>query len=492
MPPKVILAITSGPLEGHKFEFDQHDTFLFGRRSNCHARITDDPRVSRHHFILEANPPDARVRDTGSRNGTIVNGVKYGGREKHETPAQAALRPYPEVDLKHGDVITVGRTRLLVSVETPPTCNHCGMEVPEEELGAAYQATETYLCHTCRTTPIESPPAVRQKAVVCSQCGKDTSAEIGSGRRGEYVCQQCRNRLMDDTNGFRDLLRSAAGKSPTADKPALDGYTLGEELGRGGMGIVYRAVRDYDRHPVAVKIMLAKIAVEEHARKMFLREVEIACRLEHPGLVKIIGHGSVGSAFYSVMELCPGGSLSNLARRYDRGAPLQIVLPLMMDSLAGLEFAHRKGLVHRDLKPQNILLTGDDEPQAKIADFGLAKSFAQAGLSGMTATGGVAGTFRFMPREQLTQFKYARPVSDVWSFAATFYAVLTRCCPREFPENRDPIDVILNSHAKPIREYRPDIPDAVADVFDRALLTDPSARYQTAGEMRENLAYALR
>jgi len=261
---------------------------------------------------------------------------------------------------------------------------------------------------------------------------------------------------------------------------------------RGGMGIVYRAVRDYDRHPVAVKIMLAKIAVEEHARKMFLREVEIACRLEHPGLVKIIGHGSVGSAFYSVMELCPGGSLSNLARRYDRGAPLQIVLPLMMDSLAGLEFAHRKGLVHRDLKPQNILLTGDDEPQAKIADFGLAKSFAQAGLSGMTATGGVAGTFRFMPREQLTQFKYARPVSDVWSFAATFYAVLTRCCPREFPENRDPIDVILNSHAKPIREYRPDIPDAVADVFDRALLTDPSARYQTAGEMRENLAYALR
>ncbi len=491
MPTQVTLAITSGPLEGRKFEFDEHDTFLFGRRSDCHARITEDPRVSRHHFILEVNPPDARLRDTGSRNGTGVNGIKYGGREKHETPAQAAVRQYPEVDLKHGDVITVGRTRLLVQINTPPTCDQCGIEVDHEELGAAYEATDTYVCRSCQTSPVKAPPAIHQPVSSCSECGKDVSAEIGNGRQGEYLCRQCRDRFEQDTNGFRDLLRSAAAKGPKSDKPALQGYTLGEELGRGGMGVVYKAVRDFDGYPVAVKVMLARIAVEEHARKMFLREVDIASRLEHPGVVKVIGNGSVGSAFYSVMELCTGGSLSDLARRYDGKAPLQVVLPLMMGSLEGLDFAHQRGLVHRDLKPQNILLSGDQVPVAKIADFGLAKSFAQAGLSGMTATGGVAGTFRFMPREQLTHFKYFRPVSDVWSIAATFYAVLTRHSPREFPEDRDPLDVILNSHAKPIQQHRPDIPQAVAEIFDRALQTDPTTRYQTAGEMRESLGRSI-
>ena len=100
MPTKLILTITSGVMQGNKFTFEEHDTFLLGRMDDCHVCLPDDPCVSRHHFILEVNPPDARIRDLGSLNGTYINGKKYGGREKHETPEEATKRQYPEVDLQ--------------------------------------------------------------------------------------------------------------------------------------------------------------------------------------------------------------------------------------------------------------------------------------------------------------------------------------------------------------------------------------------------------
>src|SRR5688500_19595362 len=114
MPAKVILKVVSGPIEGKTFSFTSHDTFLFGRHGTCHARLPNDPLVSRHNFILEVNPPDLRLRDLGSLNGTIVNGVKHGGRAPDERPQEAAKRHYPEVDLKNGDRITVGNTTIEV------------------------------------------------------------------------------------------------------------------------------------------------------------------------------------------------------------------------------------------------------------------------------------------------------------------------------------------------------------------------------------------
>ena len=128
---------------------------------------------------------------------------------------------------------------------------------------------------------------------------------------------------------------------------------------------------------------------------------------------------------------------------------------------------------------------------AKVSDFGLAKNLASAGLSGMTATGGFAGTPYFMPREQLTDFKYCRPVSDVWSIGATFYNALSGRFPREFPPKRDPINVILNDEPVPLRQSEPSIPALVAAVIDRALATDRSKRFQTAAEMRAALEQTL-
>lgn len=492
MPARVILEVVSGPIQGKCFEYDAHDTFLFGRRNDCHAQLPRDSYVSRHHFILEVNPPDARIRDLGSRNGTYVNGVKHGGRAKGESPEQAAGRKFPEVDLKHGDRITIGRTTIQVRIDLPLSCAQCQAEIPESDRRQAEWVTGSFLCAQCRARLAGNRrPATVVEMPRCQRCGKDVAAEVRD-RRGEYLCQQCQDSLLSEDGGLRRLIQEAAKGIRGSGLPEIEDYEIGEELGKGGMGAVYRAVRKTDATPVAVKVMLAKVAVEARARDMFLREIEVIRQIDHPHVVKLFDHGSAGSAFYFVMEYCSGGSLDRVARRQGGKLALRLAAPLLLQCLDGLEAAHQRKFVHRDLKPQNILLDQrNGRWLAKISDFGLAKCFENAGLSGMTATSSVAGTFLFMPREQLTQFKYVLPVSDLWSLAATFYAVLTGQCPLDFPPDRDPMEVILQDDAVPIRRHDATIAPAVAEVIDKALRTESAERYQSAGEMKLALEAAM-
>jgi eukaryotic-like serine/threonine-protein kinase len=134
---------------------------------DCQVCLPEDKYVSRHHFIPEVNPPEARIRNLGSLHGTYINGQKYGGREKHETPEEGAKRQYPQVDLNDGDEIKVGKTIFRVRVE------------------------------------VESP-AVQ----MCRQrCGKDVSVEVGSGSQGDYTCEACRQEIEADSDALlKDLL----------------------------------------------------------------------------------------------------------------------------------------------------------------------------------------------------------------------------------------------------------------------------------------------
>jgi serine/threonine protein kinase len=404
MSGKVTLRVSSGPIAGSVFTFEGHDTFVFGRSSDCHARLSpDDHATSRHHFIIETNPPQARLRDLGSLNGTYVGGRRFGGRARDESPEQAALSQFPEVDLRHGDEIRVGRTVLAVEIE-----------------GAA-----------------------------------DAFAR-------------------ETTDAVEALLEA----------PRIPGYELAGILGRGGMGVVYSGSRLADGSPVAVKVLLPRTAADANAREVFRREIEVMRRLSHPRVVEVLDHGRVEGAFFFVMERCAGGSLDDFLRRSGGVLARPAALRIALEALDGLAHAHAAGFVHRDLKPENILLGSPSGEDAKVTDFGLAKSFETAGLSGLTATGTIAGTFRFMPREQITSFRLGRPASDVWSMAATLYLMLTGQLPRDLPEGKDPIQVILRGGAVPIRRRAPGMPDRLAEVVDRALADDLSVRYQNAGELR--------
>ena len=188
------------------------------------------------------------------------------------------------------------------------------------------------------------------------------------------------------------LLRQAGGGQERGQQPAISGYEIQERLGVGGFGAVYLARQKKDNEPVAIKVMLSKVAVDERSRALFLREVKQLRPLKHPHVVSLIDSGSAGGTFYFVMEYCDGGSVDGLMAR--RGGKLSVgeALPVMIQALDGLAYIHGHNVVHRDLSPSNILLTASEQRWcARISDLGLAKNFQKAGFSGMTITGSYAG-----------------------------------------------------------------------------------------------------
>jgi len=412
----VILSVTRGPAKGKVFTFTEHDTFIFGRMADCHAAFPDDTQVSRHHFILEACPPKASLRDLGSLNGTYVNGKKWGGRKAGESPAEGAKHKFPVIELNDGDKITVGQTDFAVAIEK----------------GAAQ-------------------PAVK--------------AGMNPGELSELSPDQ--------------LFELVFGAGKNDGGLQVPGYSVEKELGRGGFGAVYQARRKADGAQVAIKVMLSQTDATEEDVLKFQREMDVNSQLTHPNIVRFVESGSHAGAFYFVMALCDGGSLMDLFKK-NRGSltPAQLI-PHALKALEGLAFAHSEGFVHRDIKPGNILI---HKGVARIADFGMAKSFQLAGLSGMSITGSSAGTPVFMPPEQIVNFKYVKPVSDVFSMGATLYYLLTGGFPFDFPAKRDPIDIILNEEVLPIRSRNPGISKPLAAVIDQSVTKKHKDRYRDAGE----------
>jgi eukaryotic-like serine/threonine-protein kinase len=460
---KVQLRVVSGITNGKEFNFTEHDVFLFGRASDSHCCLSADPYVSRHHFMLEVNPPELRLRDLGSLNGTYVNGDKYGGREENESQEDAAKR-VKTVDLRDGDQIKVGDTSLTVKVanandkELPAICFKCGKLISDKDDAARMYAGGSFMCRECRNKKKLQPPLQNKKE------------EYTSG-----------------DNVLDNVLNGLFGK-PKQELPHIPGYEIVRRLGVGGQGMVYLVKRCSDQKELALKVMLArKKGVTEMDVKRFQREMDVCKELRHPCIVTFEDQGYENGLFYFTMEYCKGGSVHDLLSR--RGGLLSVseAFPIMLQALDGLAYAHNKGFVHRDLKPGNILL--DCAGLAKVSDFGMAKNFEQAGLSGFTVAGEYGGTPPFMPKEQITDYKHVKPVSDVFSLGATFYNMLTGEYVYDFEKDAEPLRAILDDKIIPIRKRR-ELPTKLTEIIDRAIASDPEKRYANAGDMRKALKRA--
>jgi serine/threonine protein kinase len=254
--------------------------------------------------------------------------------------------------------------------------------------------------------------------------------------------------------------------------------------------------------------MLPKVAASQRAKESFLREAVNTQALQHPNVVRLWESGCSQGTFFLTLEFCDGGSVDKLMARRGGKLPIDEARPIILQALDGLHYAHHaevpqvklkdgsfgrgRGLVHRDLKPQNIFLsTAGASRVAKLGDYGLAKAFDMAGLSGHTYTGEVAGTPQFMPRQQVLRFKEVRPEADVWAMAATLYNMLTRCSPRDFPEGRDPWQCILETPVVPIRQRNPAIPSKLATVIDHALVEEPEVGFKSAAEFKQALVQVM-
>jgi serine/threonine-protein kinase len=507
MSATVTLKVTQGKLAGQEFNYGGREVAVIGRGLDCNPKLPDDEAhrtISRNHCLLDINPPSIRIRDFGSLNGTFVNNVKIGQRKTGDAPSQSATPDFPEYDLKDADEIKLGDTVFKVVIYSPAFCAECSTEIPAEEKQDCSMGGEVYLCHSCGggatigRTSTYKPPTKK-----CAECGNSVEEEIEPGRAGDMICHACRSDPMR-------IVKSIIDKANSGEESlgAVKGYSIIRELGRGGMGAVYLARRDETGGLVALKVLLPQVAADEKAREMFLREADNARALNHPNVVRLMDTGYADGAFFFTMEFCDGGAVDGLMKHNGGKLALDISTKIILQALDGLESIHTadipgvkladgrivsaKGLVHRDIKPANIFISSDGGGLTpKIADVGLGKAFDVAGLSGQTMTGTAAGTPLFMPRQQVINFKYAKPDVDVWAMAATFYNMLTGKFPRDFVRGKDPWQTVIQTKAVPIRDRDASIPEALAKVIDSALIDQPEIRFKTASSLKRAMQEVL-
>jgi hypothetical protein len=263
--------------------------------------------------------------------------------------------------------------------------------------------------------------------------------------------------------------------------PRIPGYDVLAELGRGGMGVVYKARQVGFNRLVALKMLLSGAHAGDEERERFLREAESVARLKHPGIVDVYAFGELDGCPYFSLEYLEGGSLAE--RLGGRPLAPREAAVLAAELARAVHYAHREGIVHRDLKPANVLLTADGRP--KITDFGLAK---RLDVEGRTQTGAVMGTPGYMAPEQAEgKGRAIGPHTDVYALGAVLYEMLTGRPPFRAATTLDTLLLVLSAQPMPPRDVNPHVPADLETICLKCLAKDPEQRYASARRLAEDL-----
>lgn len=488
---KVTLTVVAGPRRGHVEEFAEPRCFVIGRAKEADYELPEDDKyVSRRHAYLEICPPNCRVRDIGALNPLRVNDKEV-----------------LEADLNHGDILELGYTRFKVSVTgvAPPLpdvkCLKCGRliyvlpdEAPPDLCGP---------CASLRRSAVAAAPPAPKGIAECVNCHADLSDRANRDGRAEelagiviYSCEKC---LRSDG----ELRGSSIGE-----------YSILRKLGEGGMGVVYLAHHSATGRLLAVKQI--KGLKDEMARKRFERESRIAQSLVHKNIVRCLHTGAHVNGPFIVTEFIPGGNLEDLVQEAGGKLTKERAVRIVQQLLDAAEFLHQQKIVHRDIKPPNMLIRDSD--QLRLTDFGLAKQYNQAG--GITALKQGLGTLMYCPPEQASNAIDAREPADVYAIGVTLYYLLTGKYTFDFPTEKDveevmkqdpkkwkreealgwlmrmnrikhPFNIILTDTPTPIRDRDASIPKSLAAVVDKAVRKNVGERFQSASEFRAALQGAV-
>ncbi|CAN5750498.1 hypothetical protein BH23ACT11_BH23ACT11_13880 [soil metagenome] len=321
------------------------------------------------------------------------------------------------------------------------------------------------------------------------------SSETGPGYDGRDQSGPAADKARtEQLNRLDNSSREAESGDPYVDEPTaanlphIGRYRAIRGVGEGGMADVYLAHDDILDRDVALKI-LRRGPVDDQRVERFRREARSAAALSHPNIVAIYDWGEAdGGSYYLVMEYLPGGTVKELI---DREGPLPAgkVVSIAIQTALALEMAHGRGLVHRDIKPQNILL--DAARHVKVTDFGIARV---AATPAMTEPGTMVGTVHYVSPEQASGDP-VEPASDLYSLGAVLYEMLTGQVPYDA---EDPIAIVmkhLEGRLTPTKELNPDVPEALDYVTTKLLARDPGKRYASAsgliGDLKEIPAQGL-
>jgi TolB-like protein/Flp pilus assembly protein TadD/predicted Ser/Thr protein kinase len=308
----------------------------------------------------------------------------------------------------------------------------------------------------------------------CPKCHSD-NPETSS------FCAECGTNLSAEEDFSISQTRTiAAEKSGLISGAVFAGrYKIVEELGRGGMGVVYSAEDTKLKRIIALKILPHQLSLDTDVRERFIREAQAAAALDHPHICTLFEADEANGEAFITMAYVKG---EGLKERLTKGAlDVEEAVDLALQVAEGLNEAHSKAIVHRDIKPANIMLT--EKGQAKIMDFGIAKV---GGAPDLTTPATVMGTIAYMSPEQAKGEKTDHR-TDIWSFGAMLYEMLTGRLPFKSHDTQAAFYSILNEEPEPVKSLSPEVPEEVVGIIRKCLEKDPSFRYQSAGELLRDL-----
>ncbi len=332
-----------------------------------------------------------------------------------------------------------------------------GMESPNHGNIVVIPDGFCYIHNLMEPPGIETPPSLKP----CPQCGTMVMFHFQDSR---YSCPQCHYLLPDQ----------------------VAHYKLLQIIGTGGMGAVYRGLDISLERNVAVKVMREEFAKNPQFVESFLREARAAASLNHPNVAQIYSFGEQDGRYYLVMELLPGGSLDDRIEKEHHVAELD-VLDVGIQVASGLRAAYERGLIHRDIKPGNILFSHDGT--AKVVDFGLARFVTKAHAQHQEE--GIWGTPYYIAPEKVSQNKEDFR-SDIYSLGGTLFHALAGRPPFDAGTSTEVVLKHLHSPAVSLKAFVPDCTDQCADVIGRMLRREPGDRPKTYDELINALAYAKR
>ncbi len=441
---QIRLDVTAGPHAGMSWTFANTQNVVLGRLPPAHLRLVDEAAISRQHLELRIAPPRVELMDLESSNGTRVNGIRV-----------------LNASLADGDCISIGSTEIRVSVLAPSRSpSGSGTTEPTPKVTDVIEHTRFNPGGRDRSLPLDMPDAGT------SDCDPAPLAVSSL----EMFSKTRHAELASAPDGTAN---TTAGNFPAR----VGVYNIIRMLGQGGMATVHLAEHRRTGERFAIKLIRADIAATDKHVRLFAREAGLITRMNHPRIVRAFEFGIDGAMPYLVMEFLDTIDLLMLLEQQTPSSRIKIATWVTSRILQAVHYAHAQGIVHRDIKPGNVLAYREGRHlQIKIADFGLAKTYEDAGWSALTNERSVRGTVAYMAPEQFRNSRDVAPDVDLFACGACLYRMLTNMIPNMISKPDETLDQL---------DRCDDLPMKLRDLVRKSIHRDPQHRFASAEKFAE-------